>query len=170
MRKAHKGLFLKQNMFRHLFRPGSGPAIGARLATGQAMCVESKQILNVLAGLGAPALVAAPMAALMAALMAAPAFATEPITAERAVTGAGGLALGAAEGGVTDRAFVTAPPNYHYIVERAPGSFVDCGAGMDARVTDPAGRSVAPLTCGVTLTETIVIPAASSSARLIVHY
>lgn len=83
---------------------------------------------------------------------------------------AGGIAIGAHEGGVTDRAFINAPPNYHYIVERAPGSFVDCGAGMDARVTDQAGRSVAPLSCGVTLTETIVIPAASSSARLIVHY
>lgn len=82
----------------------------------------------------------------------------------------GSVALGDAEGGVTDRAYVMAPPNFIYVVERERGSFLDCGEGMDARNTDSAGRDLAGLSCGVTLTETIVIPAASSSARLIIHY
>lgn len=83
---------------------------------------------------------------------------------------AGGLAVGESQGGVTDRAFVTAPPNWSYVVEREPGSFLDCGMGMDARVTDEDGRDLAALRCGVTLTETIAIPAAAESARIIVHY
>jgi hypothetical protein len=41
---------------------------------------------------------------------------------------------------------------------------------MDGRSTDRDGRDVAGLRCGVTLTETVVIPAASKSARLVVHY
>lgn len=131
------------------------------------MCTESKQILKVIAA----ALIAT---VLTVAAVVSPAFAGEPVPSVMALptapASAGSIAIGAADGGVTDRAYVTAPPNYHYIVERAPGSFVDCGAGMDARVTDASGRSVTPLSCGVTLTETIVIPAAASSARLIVHY
>lgn len=83
---------------------------------------------------------------------------------------AGGVALGDSEGGVTDRAYVTAPPHFLYVVEREPGSFLDCGEGMDARATDADGRDLAGLSCGVTLTETVVIPAAAASARIIVHY
>jgi hypothetical protein len=83
---------------------------------------------------------------------------------------AGGVALGDSEGGVTDRAYVTAPPHYAFVVERESGSFLDCGEGMDARATDSDGRDLAGLRCGVTLTETVVIPAASKSARLVVHY
>ncbi|MEE2690972.1 MAG: hypothetical protein VX640_05445 [Pseudomonadota bacterium] len=83
---------------------------------------------------------------------------------------AGGVALGDSEGGVTDRAYISAPPNYLYIVEKEPGSFLDCGEGMDARLTDDAGRDLAGLSCGVTLTETMVIPAAAESARIIIHY
>lgn len=83
---------------------------------------------------------------------------------------AGGVALGDSQGGVTDRAYVTAPPNYAYVVERESGSFLDCGEGMDGRSTDADGRDMAGLRCGVTLTETVVIPAASKSARLVVHY
>ena len=83
---------------------------------------------------------------------------------------AGGLAIGEAHGGIADEAFVIAPPHYLYVVEKEPGSFLDCGEGQETRLTDDAGRDAAALTCGVTLTETIVIPAASASARIIVHY
>ena len=83
---------------------------------------------------------------------------------------AGGVAVGEGAGGITDRAYITAPPNYLYVVEKARGSFLDCGEGQEARATDADGRDRAHLRCGVTLTETIVIPAAASSARFIVHY
>ncbi|MFN0022335.1 MAG: hypothetical protein ACKVS5_00385 [Parvularculaceae bacterium] len=83
---------------------------------------------------------------------------------------AGGVSIGESHGGIADEAYVIAPPDYLYVVEREPGSFLDCGAGQEARTTDSAGRDAAPLSCGVTLTETIVIPAASASARIIVHY
>ncbi|MEZ5920673.1 MAG: hypothetical protein R3C60_04890 [Parvularculaceae bacterium] len=63
-----------------------------------------------------------------------------------------------------------APPNYLYVVEKEPGSFLDCGAGQEVRATDKSGRDAAALSCGVNLTETIVIPAAASSARIIIHY
>jgi len=85
-------------------------------------------------------------------------------------------AIGAVEAGLApfralaDAAFVAAPPDYRYVAMRAPGSFLDCGAGAEARRTDAAGRDAAPLACAVTLTETIVIPAASQSARLIIHF
>ncbi len=80
------------------------------------------------------------------------------------------VALGDSQGGITDRAFVSAPPNWSFVIEREPGSFLDCGEGMDARIADKDGRDVATLACGVTLTETIVIPAAAESARVIVHF
>lgn len=83
---------------------------------------------------------------------------------------AGGVAVGEGAGGITDRAYVTAPPNYLYVVEKERGSFLDCGEGQETRATDKDGRDRAALRCGVTLTETIVIPAAASSARIIVHY
>ncbi|MGF1543202.1 MAG: hypothetical protein ACFB00_01620 [Parvularculaceae bacterium] len=82
----------------------------------------------------------------------------------------GGLALGDSFGGVTDRAFVAAPANYRYVVSREPGSFIDCGSGAEARATDASGRDEAHLVCGVTLTETVVVPAASASARLTIHF
>lgn len=83
---------------------------------------------------------------------------------------AGGVAIGESQGGVTDRAYVSAPPGYAYSIERQSGSFLDCGEGDETRVTDSAGRDMASLACGVTLTETIVIPAAADSARIVVHY
>ncbi|MGE0410063.1 MAG: hypothetical protein AB7P23_12485 [Amphiplicatus sp.] len=83
---------------------------------------------------------------------------------------AGGVAIGESRGGVTDRAYISAPPNFAFVVEREPGSFLDCGEGMDQRIADKDGRDLAVLSCGVTLTETIVIPAAAESARLIVHF
>lgn len=103
--------------------------------------------------------------ALSAAVIAA-------LTVGQAVAGgtSAGLALGDSHGGVTDRAFISAPPNWSYVVEREPGSFLDCGEGMDARQTDSDGRDLATLSCGVTLTETMVIPAAAESARIIVHF
>ena len=83
---------------------------------------------------------------------------------------AGGVTVGEGAGGVTDRAYVTAPPNYAYVIERARGSFLDCGDGQDIRATDDDGRDAPGLRCGVTLTETIVIPTAATSARVIVHF
>lgn len=115
------------------------------------MCASRKQFLN--AGLGALALAAA---------AASPALAGE--------RSAGGIALGEGHGGITDQAYVIAPPNWLYVVEKERGSFLDCGEGQETRATDLAGRDIAELTCGVTLTETVVIPAASTSARIIVHY
>ncbi|MEL7490019.1 MAG: hypothetical protein AAGJ73_04815 [Pseudomonadota bacterium] len=82
----------------------------------------------------------------------------------------GGVSVGDSQGGVTDRAYVMAPPNYAYVVERESGSFLDCGEGMDARQTNADGRALAPLQCGVTLTETIFIPTAAASAKIIVHF
>lgn len=83
---------------------------------------------------------------------------------------AGGVALGDSDSGVADRAYIAAPPHFSIVVERQSGSFVDCGDGEDARATDASGRAMASLACGVTLTETTVIPAAAESARVVVHY
>jgi hypothetical protein len=98
------------------------------------------------------------------------ALASFALSTPSAAGGAGSVALGDSDGGITDRAFVSAPPHYAYVVERDSGSFLDCGEGMDERSTDADGRDLATLRCGVTLTETLVIPAASQSARLVVHY
>ncbi|MEO1136354.1 MAG: hypothetical protein AAFW68_07060 [Pseudomonadota bacterium] len=116
------------------------------------MCAERKQNLNFR------------LAAFAAALTFPAALCAEPAAT------AGGVAIGDSAGGITDRAYVAAPPNYLYIVEKERGSFLDCGEGRDSRATDEHGRDMAALRCGVTLTETIVIPAAASSARIIVHY
>lgn len=115
------------------------------------MCASRKQIVTAL-GL----IVALPLTLGIAA-------------AEPAKT-AGGVALGESQGGVTDRAFISAPPNWSFVVEREPGSFLDCGTGMDARIADESGRDMAGLRCGVTLTETLAIPAAAESARIVVHF
>ncbi|MBY0421164.1 MAG: hypothetical protein K2Q06_02590 [Parvularculaceae bacterium] len=101
----------------------------------------------------------------LAALLAAAVIAA-PANAESA----GAVALGDSLGGVIDRAYVSAPPEFAYVLERAAGSFLDCGEGAETRAADNAGRDEPSLTCGVTLTETIVIPAAADSARLIVHF
>lgn len=93
-----------------------------------------------------------------------------PAAAGNLPTSAGGIAIGDSQGGITDRAYVSAPPGYAYTIERQSGSFLDCGEGDEARLTDSAGRDMATLSCGVTLTETIVIPAAADSARIVVHY
>lgn len=115
------------------------------------MCASRKHSVN------------APILALLLGLAGlAPAHAAE--------RSAGGLALGESHGGITDQAYVIAPPHWLYVVEKERGSFLDCGEGQETRKTDSAGRDVAALTCGVTLTETIVIPAAAASARIIVHY
>lgn len=90
--------------------------------------------------------------------------------AAAAAGGAGGVAIGEGHGGVADEAYILAPPDFLYVVEKEPGSFLDCGEGQETRKTDESGRDAAGLSCGVTLTETIVIPAASASARIIVHY
>jgi hypothetical protein len=115
------------------------------------MCLTRKQSVNRGAGL----------AAALGALFA---------SAAAAESTAGGVALGDTHGGIADQAFVLAPPHWLYVVEKERGSFLDCGEGQEARSTDDAGRDSAKLTCGVTLTETIVIPAASSSARIIIHF
>lgn len=115
------------------------------------MCASRKQIVNLSAG-----------AAFFALALSTPALAGERT--------AGGLALGESHGGIADEAYVVAPPHWLYIVEKERGSFLDCGEGRETRSTDSAGRDVAVLICGVTLTETIVIPAASTSARIVVHF
>ncbi len=116
------------------------------------MCAERKQQANAVA----------------AALAAA--FALSGVAVAQTAAAAGGVALGDGAGGVTDRAYVAAPPNYLYVVEKERGSFLDCGEGQDGRATDADGRDVAFLNCGVTLTETVVIPAAAASARIVIHY
>lgn len=118
------------------------------------MCAERKQNLNIIA-------------ASLAAALTLPAIAA----AEGAAgVSAGGVSIGDGSGGITDRAYVAAPPNYLYVVEKERGSFLDCGEGQDGRATDGDGRDMAVLRCGVTLTETVIIPAAATSARIIIHY
>lgn len=114
------------------------------------MCAVTKQSINIAVGFVAIALTAF-----------GPALAGDT---------AGGISIGEGAGGITDRAYVTAPPHYLYVVEKERGSFLDCGEGRDRRAVDQDGRDLATLRCGVTLTETIVIPAAAASARVIVHY
>ncbi len=118
------------------------------------MCAERKQNLKVIA----------PALALALTLSSA------ALAGESADRSAGGVSIGEGAGGITDRAFVAAPPNYLYVIEKERGSFLDCGEGQDGHATDADGRDMAVLRCGVTLTETIVIPAAASSARIIIHY
>jgi hypothetical protein len=118
------------------------------------MCAERKQNLNVIA----------PVLVLALTLSSA------ALADESAGHSAGGISIGEGAGGITDRAYVAAPPNYLYVIEKERGSFLDCGEGQDGHATDADGRDMAVLRCGVTLTETIVIPAAASSARIIIHY
>ena len=119
------------------------------------MCAERKQILK------AP--VKAVVKALSFLVMIGAANAAEQ-------TQMGAVAPGDSKAGITDRAFVVAPPNWSYAVERQRGSFLDCGEGMNISQSDKNGRGLTPLKCGVTLTETVVIPAAAESARIIVHF
>jgi len=103
--------------------------------------------------------------ALLAALaQAAGAVAGEPPRS------AGGVAFAEPSGGVTDTVYVVAPPNYAYVIARAPGSFLDCGTGAERRATDADGRDAAALFCGVSLTETVATPDVGAPARLFVHY
>lgn len=120
------------------------------------MCAVPKQGFNALAAIAAAALTG---------VLCAPARA-----GDSADGGSGGVSIGESAGGIIDRVYVTAPPHYLYVVEKARGSFLDCGEGSDGRAVDEDGRDLATLRCGVTLTETIVIPAAATSARIIVHY
>ncbi|WDI30216.1 hypothetical protein PUV54_09610 [Hyphococcus flavus] len=113
------------------------------------MCADRKQFLNVTTAIAIAALT---------------------ICGPAAAQSAGGISIGDGAGGITDRAYVAAPPNYTYVIEKEQGSFLDCGAGQEERVTDEDGRDVAFLRCGVTLTETIVIPAAATSAKITIHY
>ena len=115
------------------------------------MCAERKQNLKSL------------VKALSFVVIIGAASAAEP-------TQMGAVAPGDSKAGITDRAFVVAPPNWSYAVERQRGSFLDCGEGMDMSQSDENGRGLTPLKCGVTLTETVVIPAAAESARIIVHF
>jgi len=162
------------------------------------MCLISKQILNIIVkaillhvaiiALGAPVMAIEPVedeplldlpidndATLMLAKIAgsAPKYHEKnrvQLPLKRFHSSMGGLAVGEPDGGIVDRYFVTAPPNWVYFVENQRGSFVDCGEVSARGQTDPDGRDMAALNCGVTITETMVIPAAAQSARLIVHF
>ena len=123
------------------------------------MCAVRKQTLTAVAAIFAAAVMNAGVAE-----------AGEPSAAPHKGGTAGGVVVGDGAAGVTDRAWVTAPPHYLYVVEKERGSFLDCGEGRERRAADEDGRDMAPLRCGVTLTETIVIPAAASSARIIIHF
>lgn len=124
---------------------------------GTGMCTEPKQSRNLAFSLAVLAVAGLTML-------------TGPALAQSAAHSAGGVSIGEGHGGVTDRAYVAAPPNYAYVVEKERGSFLDCGEGHDRRATDEDGRDMAILRCGVTLTETVVIPAAAQSARITIHY
>ncbi len=137
------------------------------------MCIFSKQILNFSAGLLAFfTLLCGPIVAQTAVLSqnttVTPSLGLTEIP-ER-VDSAGSISAGDSHGGVINELHVMAPPGWVYQVERQPGSFVDCGKGRENRISDKNGRDSANLACGVTITETLVIPAASESARLIVHF
>lgn len=83
---------------------------------------------------------------------------------------AAGLTPGENIGGVVDRVFVMAPPNWSYTLETRAGSFVDCGDETTPAKTDDDGRDSISLSCGVTISETLVIPAAARSAILVIHH
>ena len=118
------------------------------------MCPDRKQILTAALKIAAATFI----------------FAGSALAGERQGGSAGGVAVGEGAGGITDHAYVTAPPSYLYVVERARGDFLDCGEGREVRATDEDGRDRAHMRCGVTLTETVIIPAAAASARIIIHY
>ena len=126
------------------------------------MCVNRKQTLNFIAAFGA----------VLLALSSAHAASGSVSLQENKNPSAsmGQLSIGEGAGGITDRAYIVAPPNSLFVVEITPGSFLNCGEQMEMQVADADGRHLASLTCGVTLTETVVIPAASESATITVHY
>lgn len=90
--------------------------------------------------------------------------------ADPATAAIGGVVEGENLGGMADSLHVVAPPNWQLVMEIAPGTFLDCGKGMQLLQADDDGRTKVPLSCGVTLTETLVIPSASKPAELIIHY
>ena len=94
---------------------------------------------------------------------------TRPIPAEIGA-GASGLAAGDNIGGVIDEVFIMAPPDWTYDLETQSGSFVDCGNDLRSGTTDATGRDSVGLNCGVTITETLVIPTAARSARIVIHH
>jgi len=125
------------------------------------MCPERKQFLNI-------CLSATIVLTLLSSLGNADAGQLSEI--EGNASSLGQLVIGEGAGGITDRAYVIAPPNWYYVVDIEPGSFLNCGERVEARMTDGDGRDEALITCGVTLTETVVIPAASTSATITIHY
>jgi len=115
------------------------------------MCPERKQFLNI-------CLSATIVLTLLSSLGNADAGQLSEI--EGNAPSLGQLVIGEGAGGITDRA----------VVDIEPGSFLNCGERVEARMTDGDGRDEALITCGVTLTETVVIPAASTSATITIHY
>lgn len=96
--------------------------------------------------------------------------ASEKELIEVATQTASGLAPGKSSGGVIDQLFVVAPPGWQFTLETHAGSFVDCGDVSQTLQTDTAGRHTVAMSCGVTITETLVIPTASQSARVVIHH
>ena len=114
------------------------------------MCIKGKQILK---------------------LMAAGLDSLGPALAQDDGIGAvGGVLVGDNLGGFTDRVWVVAPPETAYVLELAPGSFLDCGTGQSQRQVDGHGRDEAPLLCGVTVTEILHLPDVGTPARITFHF
>lgn len=138
------------------------------------MCAESKQSLNVGPQRGgAAAAMRALLLAVFGLISGVGAGADAQIAAEKP-RGANGTATGVAagenRGGVIDVVHVMAPPGWSFVLETQAGSFVDCGDDILVNQTDADGRSTVKLSCGVTLAETLVIPAAARSARIVIHH
>ena len=128
------------------------------LAFSLRMCVKRKQFINPIATIS------------LCMLTFVSAHAGSPANSADDVASMGQIAIGEGAGGITDRAFVVASPNSIFEVQIRPGSFLNCGDQTETGIADADGRFQATMTCGVTLTETIVIPAASESATITVHY
>ena len=132
------------------------------------MCVKRKHFVNFVS---APCMIG--VALVICSIGAVQAADSEANDSSQQVSGETGFASvlpGPSKGGVIDTLYVTAPKNTLYTLEKQPGSFVDCGTSREMRRTDQDGREAVTLSCGVTITETLVIPAASERALMIIHF
>ena len=137
------------------------------------MCIESKQKVNILARLAQRPvlrLVLGLVLTLAAFGMMAPAAMAGEIAPTTPPQPLVGVFAGDNLGGVTDRAFVAAPPGTSFEISVIPGHFLDCGRGSIMRQTDAAGQALIALDCGVTQPETLILPDIGKPALLMVHF